>query len=91
MPASRDVLFSDENLFLSLRAPPTECQTNPCGAGSWPWLDQEDGYYRWAWHKLILFSTISISSNIVDDQPKLRGSGVVVTLVCEYTWDPEGI
>ena len=48
MPASRDVLFSDENLFLSLRAPPTECQTNPCGAGSWPWLDQEDGYYRWA-------------------------------------------
>ena len=26
-----------------------------------------------------------------DDQPKLRGSGVVVTLVCEYTRDPEGI
>ena len=23
-----------------------------------------------------------------DDQPKLRGSGVVVTLVCEYTRDP---
>ena len=55
VPASRDVLFSDENLFLSLRAPPTECQTNPCGAGSWPWLDQEDGYYRWAGHKLNYF------------------------------------
>ena len=26
-----------------------------------------------------------------DDQPKLTGSGVVVTLVCEYTRDPEGI
>ena len=26
-----------------------------------------------------------------DDQPKLRGSGVVVTLVCEYPRDPEGI
>jgi len=24
-----------------------------------------------------------------DDQPKLRGSGVVVTLLCEYTRDPE--
>ena len=47
VPASRDLLFRDENLFLSLRAPPTECRTNPCGAGSWPWLDQEDGYYRW--------------------------------------------
>ena len=28
---------------------------------------------------------------LFDDQPKLRGSGVVVTLVCEYTRDPEGI
>ena len=27
----------------------------------------------------------------LNDQPKLRGSGVVVTLVCEYTRDPEGI
>ena len=26
-----------------------------------------------------------------DDQPKLRGSGVDVTLVCEYPRDPEGI
>ena len=26
-----------------------------------------------------------------DDQPKLRGSGVVVTLVFEYPRDPEGI
>ena len=26
-----------------------------------------------------------------DHQPKLRGSGVVVTLVCECTKDPEGI
>ena len=26
-----------------------------------------------------------------DDQSKLRGSGVVVTLVCEYSRDPEGI
>ena len=26
-----------------------------------------------------------------DDQPKLRGSGVVVTLVCEYPRDLKGI
>ena len=27
---------------------------------------------------------------MIDDQPKLKGSGVVVTLVCEYMRDPEG-
>ena len=25
----------------------------------------------------------------LDDQPKLRGSGVVATLVCEYPKDPD--
>ena len=31
---------------------------------------------------------VSVSN---DDQPKLRGSGVVVTLVSEYTRDHEGV
>ena len=41
-----------------------------------------------AWY---LCNICSILLLINDDQPKLRGSGVAVTLVCEYTRDPEGI
>ena len=37
------------------------------------------------------FPPASVNRIFIDDQPKLRGSGVVVTLVCEYTRDPEGI
>ena len=40
------------------------------------------------------FETMMImhrQQNSYVDQPKLRGSGVVVTLVCEYPRDPEGI
>ena len=40
-------------------------------------------------YSTVQYSTVQYRHD--DDQPKLRGSGVVVTLVCEYTRDPEGI
>ena len=35
------------------------------------------------------FLSACIQDNDDDDQPKLRGSGVVATLVCEYPKDPD--